>query len=171
VSRGEHPTRALEPGTVEGREQLSLVLPEPVWVDVEETGRLLGLARAALGRGRPADAAALARVASALASHGLLPGHEAAWLAKPRARLEDERVEALELAAQAGLALGGPELAAAEQAARAAVAAAPFRDLSAGDHVFHVAFGEIVLAGGLYARARLVPGVGRIRASSTARFT
>ena len=70
-----------------------------------------------------------AQEAAALAAPGLLPDLDAPWLATWRSDLEELRVEALEQVAQAGLrdrsALPG-----AERAARAAVAAAPFRESS-----------------------------------------
>ena len=103
--------RAVEPAALEGRDSLRLVFPEPVWVDVE-AARTLDDPLAAV----------------ALIEPGLLPGLEAPWLAEHRAALEELRVEALELAAQAGLRNGGLALPGAERAARAAVAAAPFRE-------------------------------------------
>ncbi len=119
---------ALAPGSIEGREQLTLVLPDPVWIDVEAAAAALGDARAALRAGDLAAAAAAAREAAALAEPGLLPGYEEPWLEGPRADLQDLRVEALEVAAEAGLGLGGPELPGAETDARAAVAASPYRE-------------------------------------------
>ena len=50
------------------------------------------------------------------------------WVAERRREGEVVRVRALEALAAAGLRLGGRELGAAEQAARAAIAAAPFRE-------------------------------------------
>ena len=38
--------RALDPVTIEGREQLRLLLPEPVWVDYHEAARAVRSARA-----------------------------------------------------------------------------------------------------------------------------
>ena len=118
----------LAPGSIEGRDQLTLVLPEPVWIDVEAATAALERARAALRAPDLAAAAAAAREAAALAEPGLLPGFEAPWLEGPRADLQDLRVEALEVAAEAGLGLGGPELPVAEADARAAVAASPYRE-------------------------------------------
>ena len=63
-----------------------------------------------------------------IADGGLLPGLEADWIDAKRAELADLRVELLELVAVCGTRLGGGELLRAEQAARAAVEAAPFRE-------------------------------------------
>ncbi len=119
---------AVAPGTIDGREQLTISLPEPVWVDAEAAQTLLDAARDELRQGRSQAAVAAAREAALLAAPGLLPGYEAPWLEAPRAALEDLRVEALEVAAEAALALGGAELPGAEADARAAVAAAPYRE-------------------------------------------
>ena len=57
-----------------------------------------------------------------------LPDAEGGWAAEQRRELETIRLRALETLAEAGLRQGGRELGAAEQAARAAIAAAPFRE-------------------------------------------
>ena len=121
---------AVAPGTIEGREQLAIVLPEPVWVDVEAAQDQLDRARDAVRAGDLPAAIRSAREAAELAAPGLLPGYEAAWLEGPRTALEDLRAQALEVAATAALALGGEELPGAEADARAAVAAAPYRESS-----------------------------------------
>src|SRR4051794_23417083 len=120
--------RAVAPGTVHGRDSVVLQLPEPVLVDVEAAAAALVAAREALAGGRPADAVAAAHAAAALTEAGLLPGLEASWIDEWRAQAADLRVEALELAAAAGLALGAAALPRAEGDARAAVAAAPYRE-------------------------------------------
>src|ERR1700759_1354117 len=101
--------RAVAPATVEGRDSLALVLPEPAWVDVE-------VARDAVTRARatedPADRLAHAQTAMAIAEPGLLPGLEAPWLTAEGDALEHLRGEA----------------ARPETLAREAVVAAPFRE-------------------------------------------
>ena len=62
-----------------------------------------------------------------IADGGLLPGLEAEWIDAKRTELADLRLELLEVVASCGTQLGGSELLQAEQAARAAVEAAPFR--------------------------------------------
>ena len=114
--------RALAPAEIDGRTGVVLRLPEPVWVDVE-------VAEAGLARARDADQPGQrlrdAREAAELLEPGLLPGHEAEWLRQARDATERARVEALEVAATAARALD-PAL--AEELARRAVAAAPFRE-------------------------------------------
>jgi pentatricopeptide repeat protein len=85
--------RALAPGAIDGREQVRLVLPEPVWVDVEAA----------------AQAAPLA--ALELIGPGFLPAVEADWARGRREEVEEMRLHALEQ-------IGG-EAAARELVARA----------------------------------------------------
>ena len=61
----------------------------------------------------------------ALADAGLLPGYEAPWLEEPRRRLEELGLQARELRGDAGLAVGGAELADAERAAQELVERRP----------------------------------------------
>lgn len=112
---------ALAPGKVAGRGGLALELPAPVRVDVEAAWNAVAWASASIG----AEALAAAREAAGLVGGGLLPGLEAPWFEAPRATVEDLHVEALELAARVGLLVDPPV---AEESARAAIAAAPFRE-------------------------------------------
>ena len=91
--------KALGPGRIEGRSELSLVLPGDAVVDWELAQRVAEDPRRTV----------------ALAEQGLLPGLEAPWIDARRAELADLRVEALE-------AIGDVA------SARAAVEAAPFRE-------------------------------------------
>ena len=59
---------------------------------------------------------------------GLLPGYDAPWLEEPRRRLEELGLQARELRGDAGLALGGAELAPPSAAAQELVERAPFRE-------------------------------------------
>jgi DNA-binding SARP family transcriptional activator len=120
--------RALGPGRLEGRAELSLALPDDTWVDWEVAHAQARAARAALDAGDPQGAAAAAREALAIADGGLLPGLEASWIDERRAELAGLRIDALEALAVAGATLGGAALPEAERAARAAVEAAPFRE-------------------------------------------
>jgi DNA-binding SARP family transcriptional activator len=133
--------RAVEPATLEGRDTLRLVLPDSVWIDVEAVGELMIRAR----DGGDMD---LALEAAALAEPGLLPNLDADWLDVPRSHLDDLRVEALELAARAGLRRGRDALPNAERAARAAVAAAPFRESA-----------RVALIGALMARGNVAEAI------------
>ncbi|MDA0168287.1 AAA family ATPase [Solirubrobacter taibaiensis] len=109
--------KALGAGVLEGRSELQLVLPEDTWIDWE-------VARTRVREGGW-DAA---REAVEIADRGLLPGLEAPWIDTKRQELADLRVEALEATAHAGALLGGAALPEAEQAARAAVQAHPYRE-------------------------------------------
>src|SRR4051794_2340496 len=120
--------KALGPGRLEGRTELTLVLPEDTTVDWELAQQALARTRSALGASDWRMAWDAANEAAEIAGRGLLPGLEADWIEERRRELSDLRVEALEAAASAGAALGGAELAGAERAARAAVEAAPFRE-------------------------------------------
>ena len=118
--------KALGPGVLEGRSELQLMLPDDAWIDWEVAPRELRRARDASrpagGVGRRPEAAL------EIADGGLLPGLEAPWIDARRGELADLRVEALETLAAAGARLGGAAHPEAEQAARAAVQAQPFRE-------------------------------------------
>jgi DNA-binding SARP family transcriptional activator len=114
--------RAIHPAEIEGRSALRLVLPEPAWVDVEAARALLDEAR---DLADPLAALTQAREAIRLTDGGLLPELEAPWLTEARSNLHDLRIDALEVVAEAALAIRPAQ---AEEAARAAVGAAPYRE-------------------------------------------
>src|SRR4051795_603122 len=139
--------KALGPGRLEGRTELTLGRPEDGWVAWELAHEDLARTRTALGASDWRAAWDAANEAAEIAGRGLLPGLEADWIDERRRELADLRVEALEAAATAGAALGGAELAGAERAARAAVEAAPFRESA------RAALMEVLRAGGNVAEA------------------
>src|SRR4051812_41355916 len=139
--------KALGPGRLEGRTELTLVLPDGAWIDWEVAHAALARTREALGAGDHQTAWQAANEAAEIASAGLLPGLEADWIDERRRELADLRVEALEAAATAGAALGGAHLAGAERAAQAAVEAAPFRESA------RAALMEVLRSGGNVAEA------------------
>ena len=122
--------RALGDGVLTGRGELRLHLEAPV------AGRHRGVARRRSSRPRrrwrAGDHArrrrSSARDALSTDLQTFLPDAEGGWAAEQRRELETIRLRALETLAEAGLRQGGRELGAAEQAARAAIAAAPFRE-------------------------------------------
>src|SRR5215213_4400891 len=120
--------RAVAPAELDGRTRMRLVLPEPVWVDVDEATNAIASARAAARNGRWRDVLAQAGEAIDLLRPGFVPGVDASWLDDRRGELEELELEALEWTAQAGLALGGADLPAAQRAAADLVARAPFRE-------------------------------------------
>src|SRR4051812_30292477 len=139
--------KALGPGRLEGRTELTLVLPPDAWVDWEVAHGALGRTREALAANDHRAAWDAANRAAEIASAGLLPGLEADWIDDRRRELAELRVEALEAAAAAGAVLGGAHLAQAERAARAAVEAAPFRESARASLM------EVLRAGGNVAEA------------------
>ena len=112
----------MAPAKVEGRDVIVLSLPEPAWVDVEAAHATLQRARSAEAA---ADRLASAQEAATLVAPGLLPGLEAPWLTDERNALDHLRIEALQLGAEAARTIEPPL---AETLARAAIAAAPFRE-------------------------------------------
>ena len=120
--------RALGAEVLEGREQLRLALPDPVWVDTEAAAAALTAVRTAAAVGEWRDACGQAQAALDLLEPGFLPGEEGEWIEARRRELEDTQVEALEWVARTALALGGTDLAAARRAGRELVTRAPYRE-------------------------------------------
>ena len=120
--------RALGPAELEGRDRLRLILPAPVWTDVGAATDALAAARSAARGEQWAPARAHADAALRLLRPGLLPGLADDWVTGPRLEAEELELEALEWIARASLALGGPELGAAERAGRELVTRSPFRE-------------------------------------------
>src|SRR4051794_27035665 len=139
--------KALGQGRIEGRSELTLALPDGAYVDWEAARTALAAGREALAQGDYRTVSARAAEAAEIADRGLLPGLEAHWIDERRRELEELRTEALEAIARAGVAQGGPALADAERAARAAVEAAPFRESA------HAALMEALGAAGNVAEA------------------
>ncbi len=119
---------SLGAGTVTGRDELILDLPEPVWIDVEAAGAEVARAHDALERGDARRAWALAQVPLNIASRGLLPGSQASWLEAARRELEQVRLMALDVIGRSGLVMGGTQLQSAERAARTLIEAEPYRE-------------------------------------------
>jgi class 3 adenylate cyclase len=120
--------RALAPATLEGRQQLRLALPAPVWVDMEAARQAIETARADARNARWSSALEHAQAALALLRAGFLPGQEGEWAQDERRANEELELEALEWTARSGLALGGAELAGAQRAARELVSRSAFRE-------------------------------------------
>ena len=120
--------RALGDRALSGRSELRLTLPGPMEVDVEGAAAATAAAEAAIDGHDWLDAAAAAREVLTVDLQTFLPDCDGPWVNELRRELDTVRVRALEVLAEAGLRQGGRELGTAEQAARAAIAAAPFRE-------------------------------------------
>ena len=115
-------------GLFVGRHELTVVLPEPAWVDLEEAGAALAQADEALARGDARSASAHAQIPLQIAGRGLLPGVGAAWLEPLRRDLAQVRLQALEIVGRAGLELGASQLGAVERAGRTLIESEPYRE-------------------------------------------
>jgi len=111
-----------------GRDELILALPEPVWIDVEAAAAEVARALDELERGDARRAWALAQVPLNIASRGLLPGTQAAWLEGPRRELEEVHLMSLEVIGRAGLLMGGTQLQSSERAGRTLIESEPYRE-------------------------------------------
>ena len=120
--------RILGPGSLEGKAELRLALPDEAWIDLEAAGVGVHRAESAVALGRWEEGWAPARTALYVANRRCLPGYEAPWIDERRRWLDDVRLRALECVGTIGLNMGGTELAAAERAGRSLVEAAPFRE-------------------------------------------
>jgi DNA-binding SARP family transcriptional activator/tetratricopeptide (TPR) repeat protein len=120
--------RALAPGSIEGRERLKLVLPEPVWLDLDEATANVEVARTAAQDGRWDDVREQSDAALTLLRPGLLPGLDGDWLDARRRELDDLTLEALEWHARGALESRTPDVGAAERAGRELIARSPYRE-------------------------------------------
>ncbi|MCB0867266.1 MAG: hypothetical protein KDB48_01085, partial [Solirubrobacterales bacterium] len=120
--------KALGPGRLEGRSELSLTLGDDAWIDWDAAHTGIEGARRSEDAGEHREAFETATEAERILSGGLLPGLEAGWIDEYRNELDDLRLQALELIARSGSQLGEAERARGERAARVAVDAAPFRE-------------------------------------------
>jgi DNA-binding SARP family transcriptional activator len=111
-----------------GRTAVELLLPPATFVDVEAAQEGAHRAESAIAEGRWAQAWGPAGVAYHVATRPFLAGLEAPWIDRWRRRLEDVRLRGLECFAAAGLGLGGPALAQAEERARMLTELAPYRE-------------------------------------------
>ena len=102
------------------------MLGDDAWIDVEQAAAASQRAESALQAGDAGGAAAAATDALAASAGAFLPDCDGPWLYAQRGALEALHVRAHEVLAEASLRTG--ELGAAVDAARAAIALAPFRE-------------------------------------------
>ena len=150
--------QALGRDVLTGRRELTLSLPGGAEIDVEQARAAAERARAALaarrlGRGVGGRLGGGRRSRAA----GSCPATTAPWVQERRAELEELRLRALEVQAQAGLALGGAHADGAERAAAELVREAPLRE--AGHRLLMEALaarGEVAEALAAYERLRVL---------------
>ena len=111
-----------------GRSEIELLLPQATFVDVEAALEGAHRAESCIATGSWAQAWGPAGIAYHVATRPFLTGLEAPWIDEWRHRLAEIRLRGLECFAAAGLGLGGPALAQAEERARMLTALAPYRE-------------------------------------------
>jgi DNA-binding SARP family transcriptional activator len=118
--------RALGEGVLEGRSELRVTFTDGVWIDVEHAATAARRAEAARQDGDWHAAGTAARdVLSAVAGE-FLPDCDGPWLHQQHGAVDSLRIRAYEVLADASLRTG--ELGESVEAARSAVALAPFRE-------------------------------------------
>jgi DNA-binding SARP family transcriptional activator/tetratricopeptide (TPR) repeat protein len=120
--------KALGDGALAGRSELRFLPGAAIDVDLEAAATSAARAEAAVDAHDWAEAAGRARDVLAVDLQTFLPDCDGPWVNELRRELETIRLRALEALGESCLHQGGRELGAAEQAARAAIAAAPFRE-------------------------------------------
>jgi SARP family transcriptional regulator, regulator of embCAB operon len=138
---------ALGSKTVVGADVVRVEFGEAQWIDVEAARDAVRTADEALADRSWQVASDFARKAAAISGRPFLPGDTSEWSELKRRELEDVHLGALELRARASIEIGGPELAVAEDCARAVVTAAPYREAG------HLALMRVLSARGNRAEA------------------
>jgi SARP family transcriptional regulator, regulator of embCAB operon len=123
-----HLRQALGRDAVAGRETIELRLPEGTWIDIDAAHHSLDAANDALRQEDWRDAWIHSHVALNVSGRPFLSGFDASWVEEVRADMNELGLRAREIVAQAGIGLGGSEIAVAERSARALIRAAPFRE-------------------------------------------
>ena len=113
--------------TVDGRSIVRLCLPG-AWVDLEAAAEAIHRAESSVAQHEWVRAWGPALTALFVAERGFLAGEEAPWIDEIRHQLTVLRLRALECYAEAGLGIGGTELAAAVRAGQQLVRLAPLRE-------------------------------------------
>src|SRR3954469_10192726 len=117
---------------LQGRTAVELLLPQATFVDVEAALEGAHRAETCIAEGRWAQAWGPAGIAYHVGTRPFLSGLEAPWIDQWRRRLEEVRLRGLECFVAAGLGLGGPALAQAEERARLLTEHAPYRETGHG---------------------------------------
>jgi SARP family transcriptional regulator, regulator of embCAB operon len=125
ISRLRH---ALGGSVIQSGSHPHLTLPADAWVDLEVAAKAGHGAESAVAKGDWPQAWLSGRVALHIARREFLAGHDAAWIDELRRSLLAIQVNALECVGEAGLGIGGSEVAAAERCGRALIACEPYRE-------------------------------------------
>jgi len=120
--------RLLPAGTLEGRRELRLTLPNEAFVDLEVAREAIHRAESALAQRQWHRAWGASQGPLFTARRGFLPDEDADWIQDVRRELDDLHLRALEAYAHACLGVGGTELAAAERVGRELITRAPYRE-------------------------------------------
>ena len=118
----------LGPGTLAGRRELALALPDDAWIDVEAAAADLERAERAFERGEWAEVCRAGHDVLDLTAAPFLLALDHEWVEQRRRELEELRLRTLERIGGASLELGGSGIGAAERSGRAIVESAPFRE-------------------------------------------
>ncbi|MEU4428181.1 BTAD domain-containing putative transcriptional regulator [Actinoplanes sp. NPDC024001] len=116
------------PDVLPGRAGLSLRLPSPAHVDVRTALAAVHAAESSIALRDWRRAWTVSLTAQFVARRRFLPETDAPWAESWRRRLADARARALECYGTACLEIAGPELPAAERAARELLELAPMRE-------------------------------------------
>lgn len=119
---------AVGPDILQGRAGLSLRLPEPAYVDVRTALAAVHAAESSVALRDWRRAWTVSLTAQFVARRRFMPETDAPWAESWRRRLADAQARALECYGTACLELGGPELPAAERAARELLEITPLRE-------------------------------------------
>ena len=120
--------RALGPGALEGRRELSLAFGADAWIDLEAAHAELDRAEAAFERHAWLDVCRAGHDLLDLTAAPVLLGHDHPWVEDRRREVEELRLRTMERMGTAGLALGGSGIGAAERCGREIVDASPFSE-------------------------------------------
>jgi DNA-binding SARP family transcriptional activator len=113
---------------LQGREQLRLLLPANARVDVELAFRGIHDAESAVASENWPQAWLSGRAALHVARREFAAGSDARWIRERRDALASVHASALECVGEAGLGLGGTEIASAERCGRALMMLEPYRE-------------------------------------------
>jgi DNA-binding SARP family transcriptional activator len=119
---------AVGEGTLDGRGNVRLCLPDDALVDVEAARAALHRAESAIAQGSWRQAWGPAQVALFTARRELMPQEEGAWIEEQRRELAALHTRALEAYGAACLRIGGTELPAAERSGRELCRLSPYRE-------------------------------------------